>query len=289
MKTAFRWWRRCLVCLLCPVIFLTCIQGLVADEVQVKFEQAVAAVSKIKGLELSTEQRQEVLARWFKFGGTVARQQCNAAIAQGNLAVAESWAEKELQLASDCLTDTDKTRVASSMNLAKVRFLQRDKWDAALDAFEATADLAETGKHFDFQIEALMGTAAILLARDATDLIPVANLLKVSQAQGLTSPLYANSILFVWNRVWFPMYQQLGRDSESQRDAHAQFKAHLEKVSQQLIDEGVDQISANAGILLLPRMALDSLDLETARLDMKTFDTPEWQNQMPAFWQVQLL
>ncbi|MBL6705967.1 MAG: CHAT domain-containing protein [Planctomycetaceae bacterium] len=246
-------------------------------------------MAKIKRLEISTEQRQEILARWFKFGGTVARQQCNAAIAEGNLAVAEGWAEKELQLASDCLAKTDKTGVASSMNLAKVRFLQRDNWDAALDAFQTVADMAETGKHFDFQIEALMGTAAILLARDPADLMPVANLLKVSQAQGLTSPLHVNSILFVWNRVWFPMYQQLGRDSESQGDAHEKFKTQLEKISQQLIDEGVDQISANAGILLLPRMALDSLDLETARLDMKTFDTPEWQNQMPAFWQVQLL
>ena len=289
MKAVFRWWRRLRDCLLCAVVLMTCTQNIVADEVSAKFDQAVAAIAKIKGLDLPAEQRQQVLARWFKFGGTLARQRCNAEIAGGNLGVAEGWAEKENQLAKECLAEDDKSRVASSMNLAKVRFLQQDKWDAALDAFQATADLAETGKHFDFQIEALMGTAAILLARDTAELKPVANLLKVSQTQGLTSPLYANSILFVWNRVWFPIYQQLSRDAVAKGDSHEKLKAALEKVSQQLIEAGVDATSATAGMLLLPRLALDSLDLESARVDLKDFDSEERQNQMPAFWRVQLL
>ena len=189
-------------------------------------------MAKIKGLDLPAEQRRPVLARWFKFGGTIARQQCNTAIAAGNMSVAEGWAEKEYQLASDCLPDGDKARVASLMNLAKIRFLQQDKWDAALETFQATADLAESARHVDLQIEALMGIAAIRLAGDSADLTPVAALLRISQTQGASSPLYANSILFVWNRVWFPMYQQFGRESESDGDSYGQLKAGLEKVSQ---------------------------------------------------------
>ncbi|MGZ0167257.1 MAG: hypothetical protein ACKVII_25320, partial [Planctomycetales bacterium] len=121
-----------MVCLLWAVVSVACIRSVVADEAPAKLEQARAAVAKIKRLELPVEQRRQVLARWFKFGGSVARQQCNEAIGASNFVVAEEWASKEYQLASDCFEASDKTRVASLMNLAKVRFLQQDKSDAAL-------------------------------------------------------------------------------------------------------------------------------------------------------------
>ncbi len=260
-----------------------------ADGSLAKFDQAVAAVTKIKSLDLPAEQRGQVLGRWFTFGGTAARQQCNEAIAASNFVAAEEWAVKEYQLASDCFEASDRNRVASLMNLAKVRFLQQDKWDAALATFGEVEEAAGIGKHADFQIEALMGTAAIRLSRDAADLSPVATLLRVAESQGLDSPLYANSILFVWSRVWFPIYQQYGRTSESQGDAYKRLKASLDQAAMRLIEDGVEPVSATAGTLLLPRLALDSLDLETARVDLKEIDTPSRLAAMPAFWRVQFL
>jgi CHAT domain-containing protein len=275
--------------LLCFFAVLVCNSGILADEASTKFEQAIAAVAKINDLKLPDEQRQQVLGRWFRFGGTIARQECNAALQAGNLTKAETWAEKEDQLASECLTGGDKTRVASSLNLAKVQFLQEEKRDASLKTFQTTAQLATTGKHLDYQIEAMMGIAAIQLARNPKDLTSVSNLLKMAQQQEFKSPLYANSILFVWSRVWFPIYQKFGRTGEFQNESYAKLKFSLENVSQQLTDEGVEENSAKAGMLLLPRLALDLLDFESARVELKNFESPERLNQMPAFWRVQLL
>lgn len=280
------------VILLLPLVLVTAASLHPADaddESSAKFEQTVAAVTKIRGLEISDEQRRQVLARWFKYGGTVARQQCNEAIGASNFGVAEEWADKEYQLASNCFEATDKTRVASLMNLAKVQFLQQNKWDKALSTFGDVTEAAETGKHIDFQVEALMGTAAIRLSRDAANLKSVATLLRVADSQGPDSPLYANSILFVWNRVWFPIYQQYSGTAESQVADYKGLKTSLDSAEKRLIAEGVDSVSATAGALLLPRIALDSLDLETARLGLKNVDSPERQAAMPAFWRVQFL
>ncbi|NQV23866.1 MAG: CHAT domain-containing protein [Rhodopirellula sp.] len=271
------------------IVVVAWYQAVASSENSAKFEQAVAAVSKIKGLDLAVEQRGKLLTRWFQFGGMVARQQCNAALAESDFATAEEWADKEYQLASECLEPTEKLRIASLMNLAKVRFLQQDRWDLALETFAATATQARTGKHVDFEIEALMGSAVILLARDANDLKPIATLLKAAQMATPQSPLYANSILFVWNRVWFPAYQQAGRSSDSQTSSLKALTAKLDRIADALTVEGVDLLQATAGRLLLPRLALDSLDLETARIILKELDTPPRLDVMPAFWRVQLL
>lgn len=289
MKTVSRLPNGILICLLWAVLSVAYIQSVVADESRAKLEQAKAAVAKIKELELPVEQRRQVLARWFKFGGTIARQQCNEAIGASNFVVAEEWAGKEHQLALNCFEASDKTRVASLMNLAKVRFLQQDNWDAALSTFGEVAEVAELGKHVDFQVEALMGTAAIRLSRDAADLTPVATLLRFADSQAPDSPLYANSILFVWNRVWFPAYQQYSRAVGSQGDAYQKLLTSLDHAAKQLIAEGVAPVSATAGALLLPRLALDALDLETARVGLKNLDSFDRLAAMPPFWRVQFL
>lgn len=289
MTAESRLWSGSVVCILWAVVSVAYIRSVVADEAAAKFQQAKAAVVKIKRLEISDEQRRQVLARWFKYGGTVARQQCNEAIGASDFVVAEEWAGKELQLAYNCFGATDKTHVASLMNLAKVQFLQQDKWAVALSSFGDVVEAAEAGKHVNFQVEALMGTAAIRLSQDATDLKSVATLLRVADSQGPDSPLYANSILFVWNRVWFPIYQQYGRAAESQAANYKQLKTSLDETAKQLIEEGVNPVSATAGELLLSRMALDSLDLETARVGLKNLDSSQRQTAMPAFWRVQFL
>lgn len=289
MKTATRLWNGSVIYLLWAIASVYSIRIVAADEASAKLEQANAAIAKINRLQLPVEQRRQVLARWFKYGGTVARQQCNEAIGASNFGIAEEWAEKEYQLASNCFDATDKTRVATLMNMAKVQFLQRDRWDAALSTFGDVAEAAEAGKHVDFQVEALMGTAAIRLSRNAADLKSVATLLRVADSQGHDSPLYANSILFVWNRVWFPTYQQFGRTAESQAADYNRLKTSLDHATKRLIEEGVDSVTAAAGELLLPRMALDSLDLESARVGLKDLNSAERLAAMPAFWRVQFL
>lgn len=279
-----------LVRIICTFVFLAVAADVFADDQPSdKFSQAMAAVTKIKGLDLPAEQRRQVLARWFKFGGIFARQQCNAKLAEGKPAEAEEWAGKEKQLADECLPENDRTRLASLMNLAKVQFLQQDRWDAALESFATTSKQAQAGEQIDFQIEALMGSAAIRLARDAADLEPVARLLKVAQSLTPESPLYANSILFVWNRVWFPLYQQAGNAVVTPSSSPKALREKFDQVAAALTNEGVELLLSTAGTLLLPRLSLDSLDLESARIGLKELDTPARLKAMPAFWRVQLL
>lgn len=271
------------------LMLLTPSSARAADDADAKFAQAVAAVSKIKGLDLSNDERGRLLARWFQFGGTVARQQCNDCLAVSKLAEAEAWAQKERQLAADCLTPESQVRVASLINLAKVQFLQQDRWDAALENFAEAAESARAGNHFDFQVEALMGIAVIRLTRNGQDLSPVATLLKTAGSNPQAGNARATAILFVWNRVWFPIYQEVAQSSGAVGASVERLRGRLETITSALKDSGVDPLTASAGTLLLPRLALDILDLESARLGLQELDTPERREIMPAFWRVQLL
>lgn len=259
------------------------------DDPAGKYAKALTAVSKINGLKLPDDRRDELLARWFQFGGTIARQQCDQLLKASMLAEAEAWAEKERQLAEDCLKPQNRARVASLMNLAKVQFLQPMRWDAALESFSSAADQAQAGSHLDLQVEALMGVALIRLSHDGNNLIPVATLLKRARTGTSPSSLNDNAMLFVWNRIWFPIYQQASQSSDGAASAFKILKHRLQGVAAALTKEGVDSLTASAGMLLLPRLALDVLDLEAARIGLKELDIPERRKEMPAFWQVQLL